>query len=57
MARTVVVLGAGLGGVVAAETLRRLLPAEDRVVVVEHARQHVFPPSLLWLMVGQRTPA
>lgn len=56
MARTVVVLGAGLGGVVAAETLRRLLPAEDRVVVVEHARQHVFPPSLLWLMVGQRTP-
>jgi sulfide:quinone oxidoreductase len=56
MGRTVMVLGAGLGGLVAAETLRKLLPAEDRVVVVERAEQHFFPPSLLWLMVGERRP-
>lgn len=56
MGRTALVLGAGIGGVVASETLRRLLPKEDRVVVVERAQQHFFPPSLLWLMVGARSP-
>ena len=55
MSRTALVLGAGLGGMVAAQTLRRLLPQSDRVVLVEREAQHVFPPSLLWLMVGQRS--
>ena len=54
MGRTALVLGAGLGGTVAAQTLRRLLPKGDRVVLVERAARHVFPPSLLWLMVGKR---
>ncbi len=56
MSKTALVLGAGIGGIVAAETLRRLLPAEDRVIVVDRAEQHVFAPSLLWLMVGDRVP-
>lgn len=56
MSRTVLVLGAGIGGIVAAETLRKLLPASDRVIAVDRAGQHFFPPSLLWLMVGQRAP-
>lgn len=56
MSRTVVVLGAGIGGIVAAETLRKLLPASDRVIAVDRAGQHFFPPSLLWLIVGERTP-
>ena len=55
MSRTALVLGAGLGGMVAAQTLRRLLPDEDRVVMVEREDRHVFPPSLLWLMVGSRS--
>ncbi|MBI2753079.1 MAG: NAD(P)/FAD-dependent oxidoreductase [Betaproteobacteria bacterium] len=55
MTRTVLVLGAGLGGMVAAQTLRRLLPREDRVVLIEREERHVFPPSLLWLMVGARS--
>jgi sulfide:quinone oxidoreductase len=55
MNRTALVLGAGLGGVVAAEKLRQLLPADHRVVLAERAGQHVFPPSLLWLMIGTRT--
>ncbi len=54
MSRTALVLGAGLGGMVAAQDLRRLLPREDRVVLVERDARHVFPPSLLWLMVGER---
>ena len=56
MNRTVLVLGAGIGGIVAAETLRKLLPASDRVIAVDRTGQHFFPPSLLWLMVGERTP-
>jgi len=55
VSRTALVLGAGLGGMVAAQTLRRLLPKEERVVVVEREERHVFPPSLLWLMVGSRS--
>ena len=56
MGRTALVLGAGLGGLVAAETLRKLLPASDRVIAVDRAERHFFPPSLLWLIVGERKP-
>ena len=52
--RTVLVLGGGVGGVVTANELRRALDPADRVVVVERERQHLFQPSLLWLMVGRR---
>lgn len=52
--RTVIVLGGGVGGVVAASDLRRLLPGEDRVILVERTGRHVFWPSLLWLMTGTR---
>lgn len=38
----------------AANTLRRLLPKQHRVVLVEQERQHAFAPSFLWLMVGAR---
>ena len=52
--RTVLVLGGGVGGLVTANELRRRLDPADRVVLVERARQHLFQPSLLWLMVGRR---
>lgn len=52
--RTVLVLGGGVGGLVTANELRRRLDPADRVVVVERERQHLFQPSLLWLMVGRR---
>ncbi|MFY9316519.1 MAG: FAD/NAD(P)-binding oxidoreductase [Burkholderiales bacterium] len=55
MSRSALVLGAGLGGMVAAQALRRLLPRGDQVVLVEREERHVFPPSLLWLMVGGRS--
>ena len=53
--RTVLVLGGGVGGLVAAGVLRRELAPEDRVVLVERAPRHTFWPSLLWLMSGSRT--
>jgi sulfide:quinone oxidoreductase len=52
--RTVLILGGGVGGVVAARRLRASLPKTDRIVLVDRERQHVFQPSLLWLAVGQR---
>ena len=56
MGKTVMVLGGGIGGVVAASRLRRALPREHRVVLVEREADHLFQPSLLWLMLGWRTP-
>ncbi len=54
--RTVVILGGGVGGQVTANTLRRLLPKEHRVVLVEREANHAFAPSFLWVMTGDRTP-
>ncbi len=53
--RTVLILGGGVGGVVAANRLRRLLPRGDRVVLVSRDERHLFQPSLLWLAVGWRS--
>ncbi len=55
MAKTILILGGGVGGLVAANHLRKLLPKEQRVVMVEREASFVFTPSLLWLMTGGRT--
>lgn len=52
--RRTVVLGGGIGGLVAARELQRRLPAGHDVVLVDRAKEHVFQPSLLWQMVGDR---
>ncbi|MFZ5625111.1 MAG: NAD(P)/FAD-dependent oxidoreductase [Gemmatimonadota bacterium] len=54
--RTVLILGGGVGGVVAAHRLRARLPRQDRVVLFDREAQHVFQPSLLWVATGARTP-
>lgn len=53
--QSIVILGGGVGGVVAAVELRKKLPKQHRIVLVDREEQHVFAPSLLWLMIGQRT--
>lgn len=44
-----------MGGVVAANRLRRLLGREHQVLLIDRNVWHVFSPSLTWLMMGWRT--
>lgn len=54
--QTVLILGCGIGGVVAANECRRLLPSSCRVVVVDRDASASFPPSYPWVMTGERRP-
>jgi len=54
MATTTIVLGGGVGGVTAANELRRQSGPEHRVVLIERQPEFLFTPSLLWAMVGAR---
>jgi sulfide:quinone oxidoreductase len=52
----IVILGAGVGGQVVANELRRSLPDEHRVTLIERDARHAFAPSFLWVMTGDRRP-
>jgi sulfide:quinone oxidoreductase len=52
--KTILILGSGIGGVVAASRLRKKLPRGHRVILVEREERYVFAPSFLWLMIGLR---
>jgi sulfide:quinone oxidoreductase len=55
--KTIVVLGGGVGGLVAAHKLRRSLnKRQHRVVLVDQSPLHTFAPSFPWVMVGKRDP-
>lgn len=55
-AKTILILGGGVGGIVTANALRAKLPQEHRLIVVDKNAAYVFTPSLLWVMVGWRQP-
>ncbi|MEK6782399.1 MAG: FAD/NAD(P)-binding oxidoreductase [Bacteroidota bacterium] len=54
MSKTILVLGAGTGGVVTANELSKKVGKETRILIFEKEENNVFAPSLLWLMVGKR---
>lgn len=52
--KTILILGGGIGGIVTATCLRKKLPRNHRVILVERESNYVFAPSFLWLMTGLR---
>ncbi|MCE4611003.1 MAG: NAD(P)/FAD-dependent oxidoreductase [Desulfurococcales archaeon] len=52
----VLVLGGGIGGVVVARLLKEKLRDDVRVTVVDKKNMHLFPPSLIWVMTGEKEP-
>jgi len=54
--KRVLILGGGVGGIVAANELRRRLSNSHKIIIVEKERDHAFAPSFLWLMTGDRQP-
>lgn len=55
--QTVLILGGGVGGVVTANELRKKIDSTHHVILVDQEPQHLFQPSLLWLMTGDREQA
>ena len=53
--KTTLILGGGVGGLVTANTLKREAPG-SAVVLIDRESEHVFAPSLLWLLIGDRRP-
>jgi sulfide:quinone oxidoreductase len=53
MSKRVVVLGGGTGGTLLANRLRRQLPDDDMITVVDRDGQHVYQPGLLFVPFGR----
>ncbi len=52
----IVIVGGGVGGLVTAKRLRRLLNGGHRITVLDRSPEHLFQPSLLWVVDGTRDP-
>jgi sulfide:quinone oxidoreductase len=56
--KRIVILGSGTGGTLAANRLRRSLPADEvEVVVIDKDDRHVYQPGLLFVPFGLARPA
>lgn len=56
MKKTILVLGAGTGGIITAKELSKKAGKNAKILLFEKEEKNVFAPSLLWLMVGKRKP-
>ena len=54
LGETVVVLGGGIGGLAAANRLRRRLDRKHKVILINRDPDFTFAASYLWVMSGQR---
>ncbi len=54
-ATSTVILGGGFGGISAANSLRRLLPAEHEIVVIDESARFHVGAGKTWIMLGERT--
>ncbi|MGH2835454.1 MAG: type III sulfide quinone reductase, selenoprotein subtype [Solirubrobacteraceae bacterium] len=56
MANRIVILGAGTGGTLLANRLRRRCPEATRITVVDRDNSHVYQPGLLFVPFGLARP-
>lgn len=56
MNQTILVLGAGTGGIITAKELSKKVGDKANIILFEKEEKNVFAPSLLWLLVGKRKP-
>ncbi len=54
--QTIVIAGAGVGGLTCAHRLRRRLGDDDQVVVIDPRDEFIFVPDYLWVLAGTRQP-
>jgi sulfide:quinone oxidoreductase len=54
--QTVLILGGGVGGVAAANRLRKHLDRRHRIVLINREEDFSFAASYLWVMNGSREP-
>ena len=52
--KRIVILGGGVGGIITANHLAKLLPPKIEIILIERNKAHSFPASYLWLMVNKR---
>ena len=52
----ILILGGGFGGVVAAESLARLIPAEHQITLISRSPTFIFYPELVRLAFGNCEP-
>lgn len=52
--KTILILGGGVGGLITANLLRKKLSIDHKIILVDKQKDHLFSPSLLWLMTGNR---
>src|SRR5262249_45781741 len=50
------ILGGGFGGQACARSLRRLLPSDHRITLVDRERDFVVGAAKTWVMLGERSP-
>src|SRR3990167_11500816 len=52
--KTIVILGGGTGGLVAANELKKRAGEKARIILIDKNQHHIYVPSFLWLMLGKR---
>jgi len=52
--KQILILGGGIGGLVAANKLRKKLGNEHKITLIDKNDKHIYAPSFLWVMQGKR---
>lgn len=52
--KTIIILGGGTGGLVAANELKKKAGKNARVILIDKNKTHIYAPAFLYLMLGKR---